>query len=211
MSLGTWQTLLKLPLGEPNKGVGRFSNGGGDRVPVLRIGFVGSECSGKTTVARALAEHLRAWVVPEYFRFYWDAKRSTDSAAKWVDSEFLHMAETQQMFEESYASRADRVLLCDGDASMIDAWSRRYLGRSSPALIALASKCARDLLFWCAPDFPFVDDGVRDGEAIRVAMGDDIRTRLRDAGVTFVELSGPPERRFARARDEIEALLARRP
>ena len=57
---------------------------------VKRVVIIGAESTGKTTLARALAEHYKTPWVPEFGRFYTEARQP--SWAPWRSDEFTLIA-----------------------------------------------------------------------------------------------------------------------
>ena len=173
----------------------------------LRVVLLGAESSGKTTMTKALAKHYASYWVPEYWRFYWDAKHLSQADPIWTSDEFLHIAALQNQLADHYASLTRRILFCDTDAFATAIWHFRYLQFYTAALEPIWQSQRRDLVFLCTPDIAFVQDGVRDGEAIRASMTDWIRNRLIQSNIAFVELKGTHEQRLQLAMDKVEALL----
>lgn len=175
-----------------------------------RVCVLGVESSGTTTLARDLARRLRTAWVPEYGRAYAEG-RQTLGDAPWRTDEFLHIARAQAACEDALARRADRLLVCDTDPLATSVWHRRYMGAWSPALEALASARRYDLYLLTAPDFPFVQDGTRDGEHVRHAMHAWFVEALERRGAPWLELRGAPERRLHEALAAVEPLLRFQP
>jgi HTH-type transcriptional repressor of NAD biosynthesis genes len=154
-----------------------------------RIAFVGAESCGKTTLAKFLAEQLQTWLVPEYWRHYWEAKKFGASRATWNTDEFIHVAKTQNDQEDYFASKTPSILVCDTNAFMTSVWHKRYLGFESAEIDRLAKTRSYDLLFFCPANIPFVQDGERDGEMIRPEMSKWIEEKLKLWGVPFHSFS----------------------
>lgn len=172
-----------------------------------RVVVLGVESSGTTTLARALAERLGTAWVPEVGRTYWEGRRHAPDAARWTDDEFLAIARGQVALEDALARRANRVLVCDTDPLATTVWQRRYMGATAPAVERLARERRYDLHLLTAPDFPFVQDGTRDGEHVRLDMHGWFREALAASGRPWLEVGGPPEERLARALRAVEPLL----
>ena len=81
---------------------------------VKRIRLLGAESTGKSTLARALAEAYEAVWNPEYGRPYTELGRDPD--APWTSEEFTHIARIQCWYEDFLAGSARGVLICDTDA-----------------------------------------------------------------------------------------------
>ncbi len=173
----------------------------------LRICLVGAESTGKTTLAKALAAHYETAWIPEYAREYSEQKAAAGST-NWSPSEFIHIAQTQCNRENTGARTANRILICDTDAFATAIWYRRYFGRRSPELEAIAAKGKLpDLYLLTDIDTPFVPDNIRDGEGIRTWMHQTFIEELTQQGRLFKLLSGPHEERLRQAVSKIDKLL----
>ena len=64
-----------------------------------RVLIVGAESTGKTTLAVALAEHYQTTWVPEFGRFYTEARRPRGEW--WTSDEFTFIATEQVRMEDA--------------------------------------------------------------------------------------------------------------
>jgi HTH-type transcriptional regulator, transcriptional repressor of NAD biosynthesis genes len=178
---------------------------------VRRVVLIGAESTGKTTVAPLLAERYATSWVPEYGREYWERKlagRPLDGPqAKWTSDEFVAIATEQQRRENEAALGAAGMLVCDTNAFATGTWHERYLGRRSESVDAIGRRDRVDLYLLTFPDFPFVQDGWRDGESIREWMHGRFAEQLAALPTPVVPLRGPLARRLADASAAIDALL----
>jgi NadR type nicotinamide-nucleotide adenylyltransferase len=122
---------------------------------VERVAILGGESSGKSTLARALAEHFDTAYVAEYARELW-----TERAGALAFEDLLVIAERQIELEERAAERARRFVFCDTTPLTTWFYSLELFGRAELRLETLAGR-AYDLTVLCAPDFAFVQDGTR--------------------------------------------------
>lgn len=197
----------------------------------LRVVVLGAESTGTTTLARALAQHLRAqggadgltrWV-PEYGRDY-SVRKLADAVAAaqlrgapspdfaqvtWSSPEFAHIAQVQRSLEEAQARLGGPVLVCDTDVFATGVWHERYLHARHAEVEALAETSRGDLyLLTHHAGVPFEADGVRDGEAIRSWMTQRFIDRLEETGRNWQALHGAPQERLAQAVEAVGALRA---
>jgi NadR type nicotinamide-nucleotide adenylyltransferase len=173
-----------------------------------RICLVGAESTGKTTLARRLADHYGTVWVPEFGREYSERKLAEDGAYHWTSEEFVTIARTQCEREEAAARRANRVLICDTDAFATGVWHQRYLGERSAEVDAIASahRCP-DLYLVTDVDTPFVQDGTRDGEEIRGWMHGTFLEELRRWNRPHQLIRGPFPERFRAAVAAVDDVL----
>ena len=172
-----------------------------------RVAVVGAESTGTTTLARALAERYDTAWVPEVGRAVSEQRAAAGTFGQWDDADFEAIAAQQQAEEDTAARHAGPVLFCDTDALATCVWQERYLGRSTPAVEALAAR-RYDLYLLTGSDVPFVQDGVRDGEHLREWMTGRFAERLAERPEPHVVLTGDHGSRLERAAAAVDALLA---
>ena len=170
---------------------------------VRRVAVIGAESTGKTTLCRALAETFATVWVPEHGRAY-SEERGLDGP--WRADELLAIATTQNAWEDAGALAANRVLICDTDALATTVWQEKYIPGSSTAAVAALIRPI-DLYLVSAPDVPWVDDGLRDGEDDRVWMHERFVASVRQRAARHVVLTGSWATRQDRAVQAIEELL----
>lgn len=196
-----------------------------------RVVLVGAESTGKTTLAAALAERLRArggawgevrWV-PEVGRDVTLDKLALASAEAslagrapprmedlvWVTDDFVTIARAQAAQEEQAARAGGPVLVCDTDAFATGVWHERYVGARDAGVEAEGRAARRHLYLLTHPDdVPFVQDGVRDGAAVRRWMTETFVERLQASGRRWQWLRGSGEERLGRALAAVDGLVA---
>lgn len=172
-----------------------------------RVSVVGVESSGTTTLAQALAAHYQTVCVPEYGRWYWEGRRHIRDVAVWSTDEFVRIATRQGEIEDDLARLANRLVLCDTDALATHVWHRRFVGGYSEAVAAVADGRRYDLYIVTLPDFPFVQDGTREGEHIRDEMHEWFIEVLTSKGRPHIVVGGSQDDRLGAAVSAIDPLL----
>ncbi|MEQ1822572.1 MAG: AAA family ATPase [Fimbriimonadaceae bacterium] len=165
-----------------------------------RVVLVGAESTGKSTLARRLAEHFNTTWVPEFGREYCEINEKLDKT--WLTGEFDVIATIQQTRENRIAEDCNRILICDTNATATSIWHERYLGFRSPTVDLIATKDRSDLYLLSDPSCDFVQDGTRDGELIRDWMHERFRKRLTN----YTMLTGSWEQRFGDAIAAIKSI-----
>ncbi len=128
------------------------------------VAVVGAECSGKTSLARALAAALPGELVPEYLRTFVAHSGRAPSAQEQV---VVMRRQIEQ--EQLAAASAHDWVVSDSGALMTAVYSVLYYDDASLIEEALAhhrNGCTATL--WCDIDLPWVADaGQRDGPEFR--------------------------------------------
>ena len=195
-----------------------------------RVVIVGSESTGKTTLARELVGHYRGiggiWAetrwVAEYGREYTevlidrqgvrDAEPEAEvHSAQWTAPDFAVIAKEQQRLEDAAAASGSPVLFCDTDAFATQLWERRYLGEgSTAALDAVPVSPPRGLyLLADLAGVPFEQDGIRDGESYREEMQRWFIEELERRGEPWLLVTGLRAERLATSIAAVDELLSR--
>lgn len=164
---------------------------------VTRVAILGGESSGKSTLARALADRCETEHVAEYARELW-----VEKSGELAFDDLLHIAERQIELEERAAERALRFLFCDTTPLTTWFYSLELFGRADPRLEALAAR-AYDVTVLAAPDFAFVQDGTRRDPSFRDRGHAFYVAELARRGVHPVLAEGSLERRIAHVLDQL--------
>ncbi len=172
-----------------------------------RVVVVGAESTGTTTLAETLARHYGVPWVPEYGR-EWTVCRPGGLTEPWHTAEFDLIA-AEHARQEVVAMRHTPMplVISDTDVLATTIWHERYLGASSPSVLARASSWQPDLYLLTGDEIPFVQDGMRDGEAIRHDMHGRFREVLAAGEVPWLEVRGDPPTRLTTAVAAVDELL----
>ena len=155
------------------------------------IALLGSESTGKTTLAAALAAALaaegrRVAVVDEYLREFCDTHGRTPR----IDEQ-RGIAETQSA-RIAAAARTHEIVIADTSALMIAVYSDQVFGDTrlyGDAEHAHAHGC--DLTLLTAPDLPWQADGLqRDGPQVREPVDRKVRAALERVGTPYSVVLG---------------------
>lgn len=153
-----------------------------------RIVVTGSECTGKTTIAQLLAAHLGAPWVPEASRAYAEQRRREGRPLSRDDVEPI--ARLVIADEDAALRGAPAALVLDTDLLSTVAYSRHYYDSCPPWIEEAARARLGGLYLLCAPDLPWLADGVRDRPAAREAMHALFRAVLAEFGARVVDVAG---------------------
>jgi len=192
-----------------------------------RVVVVGAESTGTTTLVKRLRDEYRqrggpygltqwvrefgrdmSWIKLNKLR----AERALTNDSEptmwdvdWSDKDFVEIVREQNLLEDHAASLGGPLLLCDTDSWASLIWQERYLGRSTQDVSAFSQHQPRALYILTTHEgVSFEQDGVRDGEHVRMDMTQRFREALGDQGTPWIELSGHDHE--ARVRAAIAAI-----
>ena len=174
---------------------------------LIKVVIYGPESTGKTTLARQLAEHYKTEWVPEYAREYlqdkWDREQKTCEP-----HDLLPIAEGQMRLENELSKKADKLLICDTDLLETKVYSEAYyVGSCDPILEKYALQNVYDLYFLTSIDIPWEKDDLRDKPGEREKMFNYFKSALEKYNRDFVILSGDKSKRLNKAITHIDKLL----
>ncbi|MEP6901033.1 MAG: AAA family ATPase [Actinomycetota bacterium] len=161
---------------------------------VERICFLGGESSGKSTIAEHLAKEFNTKFVAEYGRTLSEEKDN-----QLVYEDLLKIAKTHTADEEKLAAEADRYLFIDTTPLTTLLYSRHLFGKADPELIWLSFR-RYDRTFLCAPDFPFVQDGGREGNGFRERQHEWYLETLAERQIPYTLLEGNLQTRIEKVK-----------
>ena len=163
-----------------------------------RLVVTGSECSGKTTLSRLLAEATGALVLVEASRVYAERKLAEGHALTSDDvGPIARLAIATE--DRLIADHDPRFVVHDTDLISTVVYARHYYG-SCPAWIETEAMTRRgDLYLFCAPDIPWVSDGIRDEPRERPRMHALFAAALGEFDVAVVDVSVVKQETVSRA------------
>jgi HTH-type transcriptional repressor of NAD biosynthesis genes len=167
---------------------------------IQKVVFVGTESTGKSTLARACAEQFDTLWTHEFGRELWEAQGLTGSFA-----DHLLAARRQYRREEAALRHSRRYLFCDTNAWTTLQWSLLSYGTADTRLHDLVDRTVHEY-FWivCDNDFGWVQDGTRELAGERADSFQ--RQQVADLelhGLQAVVVSGPVADRVDQVRDAL--------
>ena len=158
----------------------------------MRVGLLGGECTGKTTITLALADALGATPVGEVLREFVEREGRTPRA-----DEQAGILREQRAREDAAAGT---IVIGDPATLMTAVYSDIYFADRSLDAPAIAQARDYDVLLWCRPDIPWVAEAVQhDGPQMRQRADDRISELVAAHGLSPVHIHGTFDERTARA------------
>jgi len=176
------------------------------RAGPVRICLIGAECTGKTTLAQALAAHFGGRWVPEALRAFCDLHGRTPRR-----EEQAAIMRTQFEREEQVAALALQTgcgyLFCDSTPLLTAVYSDFYFSDDSLFDCAQVLHARYALTLLLSPDLPWQPDGLqRDSEAVRAEMHTRIGQTLQAMHLPHIGVEGRDDARLQAAICAVETL-----
>lgn len=132
---------------------------------MYRVGIIGAEASGKSTLARYLSNRYKGVLVPEHARAYVEAERERRQATTAVDisyEQLCHIAQHQIKELESLSTLSqDQVVFFDTELIVTKVWFDYAFGRIPKWLEQAIEQYPMDVYLLTYHDLPWVQDGAR--------------------------------------------------
>ncbi len=169
---------------------------------IKKVCFYGPESTGKSTMAKRMAELYKTEWVPEVSREFVSTNDFTID-----DIINIGHAQTERILEKT--KTANKILFCDTDLITTQIYCRHYLKTVPPILFELEKLIKYDLYFLFEPDVPWIADGMRDlGESDkRKEMLVVFKSELDKRNINYVPVNGNWEEREAIIKREVGKLL----
>jgi NadR type nicotinamide-nucleotide adenylyltransferase len=167
---------------------------------VIKVCFLGAPSTGKTTLARTLAErHSTVWM-PEYGAAFW-LEHNVDRRI--TLEQFEQIAPEHNRREDALTLQANRYLFCDTSPITTYVFAKDYHGAAGPVLTrhALEAEKRYDLFFLCDTDIPYDDTWDRSGEQKRDWFQNQIIGDLAERRIPFFRVSGTIEERASQVEE----------
>jgi nicotinamide riboside kinase len=159
--------------------------------------LLGAECTGKTSLAQALAAALPAVWVPEYLRHFCVQHGRTPRA-----EEQSHIAAQQQALETAALAQAQAQglawVVCDTAPLLTAVYSEYVFGDDSLYPMARIAQQRYALTLLLQPNFAWQADGLqRDGAHARTAVHAALEREMQLHTGPWQPLTGSPAQRLA--------------
>ncbi len=169
---------------------------------IIRIAITGPESTGKSTLSKKLANHYQTIWVPEYARDYIDRLHRP-----YGQSDLIDIAKGQISMEKKAFSRANRLLICDTELTVIKIWSQSKYGNVDPFILEKHHEQTYDVYLLMDIDLPWEYDPQRENPEKRKYFFDWFEKELKASKIHYEVINGDHEQRFVNACTIIDRLL----
>lgn len=173
---------------------------------IIKIAIYGPESTGKTTLAKQLANHYQTVWIPEFAREYlqnkWDSSKEICQ-----QSDLIPIAMGQIKLENEGLLKANKIIFSDTNLMVTKVFSDIYYGNSDPVLFKAAKKHKYDLFLLTDVDVPWEKDDLRDKPENREETLKIFEDNLIEFNKPYLKISGSKEKRFHKAVAIIDELI----
>lgn len=169
----------------------------------IRIAITGPESSGKTTLARQLAEWYNGQYIPEFAREFVE---NLDRSYCYKDVETIAKVQIEQY--QATKSSSVQIFFFDTWLIITKIWFEWVFRKTPEWLEGKIMECPMDIFLLCHPDLPWEADPVREnGGENRIKLFERYRDELKHYSFNFVEISGTGDERLTSAIAAVRNLI----
>ncbi|MBR1808641.1 MAG: ATP-binding protein [Paludibacteraceae bacterium] len=158
----------------------------------MKIGILGAESTGKSTLAEQLASHFSGTCVPEYARWYVE---NHPLPYGFADVEAI----ARKQIEQLKADYDTDYVFFDTELIITKVWFADKYGVVPQWLDQAIHECRLDFCLLCMPDLPFQTDPVRENPDRREYLTSLYEYELNSYNIPYSLLSGKGEVRLNNA------------
>jgi len=171
---------------------------------MIKVVLTGPESTGKSTLAKQLADHFQTSMVAEYARQFIE-----DLDRPYMESDLLDIARGQLELEKQHIQKANSLLICDTDLLTIKIWSEFKYKRCDPQILRWIEQHQYDHYLLCGTEIEWQFDPQRENPTERLDLYAIYKKELFIYNKIFTEIKGNETERFQQALQLIEPLLAK--
>ena len=174
---------------------------------VKKVVVIGTESSGKTTLANYLAKIFDTICVEEYGRLICEEMGGYEDL--FTRDLFSQIAYGQKMLEAEGIKKANKVMFVDTEAIVTQYYSVLFDGEKDDVVEAVSMTQDYDLWIYLEPDIKWVEDDIRSygDEKNRRENNVLLKSMLDERGINYISISGTYIERLNKAIELVNNLL----
>ena len=152
---------------------------------MFKVGIIGPESTGKSTLSRYLARRYDGLFVEEYARVYLEERaRICGGAYAYVREDVIDIAH-HQIEQLQKLSEQDGVAFFDTELIVTKVWLQHKYGECPDFVQEALLQYPMDLYLLCYPDLAWEDDPVRENPHIREYLFDWYEREVQTLGIPY--------------------------
>ena len=169
---------------------------------IIKIAITGPESTGKSLLARQLADHYKTVWIQEFARVYLS---KIDSPYNYED--ILKIAKGQIQSAEAILPMANKICFSDTELLVTKIWCDVKFGNCHPWITENLKKQDFDLYLLMDIDLPWEFDPLREHPHQRRFLFDRYKNELDKLGFNYRIISGVGEERLENAIEIVEEII----
>lgn len=169
---------------------------------IKKIAILGPESTGKTTLAKKLAEHFQTIWVPEFAREYVENLKNRP----YYFADVEKIALEQQKRHLQHFTDAHTFVFYDTELIIIKIWFQEVFNEIPNWIEAAIKNTKFDLYLLCYPDLPWEYDPVRENPNRRFYLYDLYKNELEKINANYFVVNGLAEERLQKAIDAVKKI-----
>lgn len=169
---------------------------------IKRIAITGPESTGKSRLAKELAQHYSTAFVPEFARDYVACLNRPYNS-----DDILHIAQKQIESENEISEFANKLLICDTDLLVTKVWCEHAFNFCHEWILKNIQSHQYDLYLLCNIDLNWEFDPLREHPHLREHFFNLYKSELIKTHFPFAVISGNGEIRLQNAIHEIDKII----
>lgn len=171
---------------------------------MIKIAIIGPESTGKSSLAKKLAEHYGVDWVPEYARQYVE---NLTTPYNYDDvCEIAKLQIEQENYHDSKKNTENKFVFFDTELIITKVWFEFKFGTVPSFLINQLNKGYFDYYLLCSPDIPWIADTVREHGSDREYFFNWYKSEIELLKKPYSIISGLDDERFFNATKELDKL-----
>lgn len=152
---------------------------------MFRIGIIGPESSGKSTLAQYLAKRYNGVYIPEYAREFVERKGTTD--VTWDELCTIAKQQIEELERLQTMEVGEQVFFFDTELIITKVWFDYAFGRVPEWLEEAIRKYPMNVYLLCRPDIEWVADKARSNgdDKIRQELFERYEKEIEELGIPY--------------------------
>lgn len=180
-----------------------------------KIGILGPESCGKSTLTQQLAEHYSGTAVPEYARFYMEQllenqpiRENFEKTEKEINYTFEDVVKiARKQIEQIVAEYRSKYVFFDTELIITKVWFLDKYGIIPDFFAEALRNNPIDFYLLLAPDLPFETDPVRENPMRREELFNWYKKELKNYGFQYKIIDGIGDFRLQKAVASIDSFI----
>lgn len=153
---------------------------------MFRVGIIGAESTGKSTLAKYLAKRYNGILIPEYAREFVEQKGTTEVTWEELCEIARHQIRLEEARERATGVR-ETVVFYDTELIVTKVWFEYAFHRVPEWLEEAIKRYPMDVYLLTYPDLPWVPDKARSNgsDAIRMELTERYEAEIEALGIPY--------------------------